>query len=486
MNYGLVSLEIGVVALGLGLLLLDLWAPPALRPRLGYAAAVGLGFVLLFSFTNFAGPDGGGAAFGGMFLQDGLALFFKRLFLVAAILVLLLSVDFADRLPSGVTEYYALQLFALVGMMVAASAHDFSLLFVSVELITIAFYVLVSFQRTRLLSLEAGVKYLILGGLSSAFLVFGIALVLGMTGHLDFDGVAAFTREHPAEPLLQVGFLLVLLGLAFKIAAVPMQLWAPDVYQGAPTPTTAFLAIGSKAAGFVLLIRVVTFAFPDIAEAWHRLLIGLAAFTILYGNLCAIPQRNLKRLLGYSSISHAGYLLVGLAALSQSGQAAVLFYLGAYLFTVLAAFAAISVVFRELASEDLSGLAGLHRRSPLLAGALTLAMVSLAGIPPLAGFFGKFLLFKAAIEAGATDPAYYWLVGVAVVGVVISLYFYLGVVRAIYWSEEENTGSLPALTISPPLQGALILCIAAMLLLGLAPGLLLGACELVAAATLGL
>ncbi len=486
MNYGLVSLEIGVVALGLGLLLLDLWAPPPLRPRLGYAAAAGLGFVLLFSFTDFAGPDGGGAAFGGMFLQDGLALFFKRLFLVAAIVVLLLSVDFADRLPAGITEYYALLLFALVGMMVAASANNFALLFVSVELITITFYVLVSFQRTRLLSLEAGVKYLILGGLSSAFLVFGIALVFGTTGHLDFDGVATFTHERPSEPLLQAGLLMVLLGLGFKIAALPMQLWAPDVYQGAPTPTTAFLAIGSKAAGFALLIRVVTFAFPDIAEAWHRLLISLAAVTILYGNLCAIPQRNLKRLLGYSSIAHAGYLLVGIAALSQSGQAAVLFYLGAYLFTVLAAFAVIAVAFRELPDEDLSGLVGLHRRSPLLAGALTLAMVSLAGIPPLAGFFGKFLLFKAAIEAGAADPVYYWLVGVAVVGVVISLYFYLGVVRAIYWTEEEPGKPMPALTLSDPLRWALTGCIAAMILLGLAPGVLLRACELVAAATVGL
>jgi NADH-quinone oxidoreductase subunit N len=487
MNYGLVILEMGVVALGLGLLLFDLWGPAALRPRLAYAAAAGLGFVLLFSFTNFAGPDGGGAAFGGMFLQDGLALFFKRLFLVAAIVVLLLSADYADQLPAGGgAEYNALLLFALCGMMVAASANDFTLLFVSVELITVTFYVLVSFQRTRLLSLEAGVKYLILGALSSAFLVFGIALVFGMTGHLDFPGVAAFTREYPAEPLLQAGILLVLLGLGFKIAALPMQLWAPDVYQGAPTPTTAFLAIGSKAAGFVLLIRVVTFAVPDIAEAWHRLFIGLAAVTILYGNLCAIPQRNLKRLLGYSSIAHAGYLLVGVAALSASGQSAVLFYLGAYLFTVLAAFAVIAIAFRELPDEDLSGLAGLHRRSPFLAAALALAMVSLAGIPPLAGFFGKFLLFKAAIEAGAGDPAYYGLVAVAVVGVVISLYFYLGVVRAIYWTDQVTDQALPVLKLSDPLRWALIACVAAMLVLGLAPGLLLRACELVAATTFAL
>lgn len=484
MNYAFISLEMGVVALGLGLLLLDLWAPASLRPRLGYAAAAGLGFILLFSFTQFAAPDAGGLAFGGMFIQDGLALFFKRLFLVAAIVVLLLSVDFADRLKSGITEYYVLQLFALVGMMCAASANDFSLLFVSVELITITFYILVGFQRTRLDSLEAGVKYLILGALSSAFLVFGIALVFGTTGHLDFEGVAQgvarVAQDRPVEPLLQAGLLLVLLGLCFKIAALPMQIWAPDVYQGAPTPTTAFLAIGSKAAGFVLLLRVLFHAMPDLAVTWNRLLIGMAAATILYGNLCAIPQHNLKRLLGYSSIAHAGYLLLGVAALTASGQAAVLFYLGAYLFTVLAAFAVIVVVFRELDSAEIVHLAGLHQRSPLLAAALTLAMVSLAGIPPLAGFFGKFLLFKAALEAGATDPAYYALVGVAIVGVVISLYFYLGVVRAIYWTSETTPQPLPTLSMSPPLRWALGICIAAMLLLGLAPGILLNAVTAVA------
>jgi NADH-quinone oxidoreductase subunit N len=475
MNYPLISLEMAVVALGLGLLLLELWAPAAVRARLGYAAAVGLGFVLLFSVVHFSGPDAGGVAFGGMFVQDGLALYFKRLLLIAAIVVQLMSVDYASRLRGGVAEYHALQLFALAGMMCAASANDFSVLFVSVELITVTFYVLVGFQRNRLASLEAGIKYLILGALASAFLVFGIALVFGTTGHLDFAGVLAETSARPGEPLLQAGLLLVLLGLAFKLAAVPMQIWAPDVYQGAPTPTTAFLAIGSKAAGVVLLLRVLFVAVPELAQAWHRLLIGLAMASILYGNLCAIPQRNLKRLLGYSSIAHAGYLLVGVAAMSSSGQAAVLFYLGAYLFTVLAAFGVITVVFQQFETEDIAALAGLHRRSPLLAWALALAMVSLAGIPPLAGFFGKFLLFRAAIEAGSSDPAYYWLVGVAIFGVVVSLYYYLGVVRAIFWSEPES--ALPLAAISRPLRWALGLCMAAMVLLGVAPGWLLAAAQ---------
>jgi NADH-quinone oxidoreductase subunit N len=229
------------------------------------------------------------------------------------------------------------------------------------------------------------------------------------------------------------------------------------------------------------LLRVLTTAVPDLAEAGHRLLIVLAGATILYGNLAAIPQQNLKRLLGYSSIAHAGYLLLGVSTLSAAGHVAVLFYLGAYLFTVLAAFSVVSVVFRHLESEDLSGLNGLHQRSPMLAAALALSMVSLAGIPPLAGFFGKFLLFKAALEAGAFDPAYYGLVGVAIAGVVISIYYYLGVVRAAYANHAES-GPQPELAISSPLKWALGVCVAAMLILGLAPGLLLDGCQLALAA----
>ena len=240
------------------------------------------------------------------------------------------------------------------------------------------------------------------------------------------------------------------------------------MYQGAPTPATAFLAIGSKAAGFVLLLRVLFIAVPDVAAQWANLLIIISGITILYGNLCAIPQRNVKRLLGYSSIAHAGYLLLGVAALSAAGRAAVLYYLSGYLFTVLAAFTVICLVMRQVDGEDLRALAGLSRRSPLLAATMTLAMASLAGIPPLAGFFGKFLLLKAVIEQGAAQPGYYCLAFTALVGVVISLYYYFGVVRAIYWSEEA--GDLSPIPLSEPVRVSLYGCIAGMFFLGLFPG----------------
>jgi len=506
------SLEIGVLILALGVLLMDLWLPSDRKRQLGYIAATGVGLILLYSFVNppptvtvavtsIAGTNAPAARpaslssqaataavastnqpagmpvalawgtphFNGSYVMDGLAVFFKRFFLLAALIVLLMAAEFSSRILAGISEFYSLTLFALSGMMFAASANDFAMLFVSIELITVTFYVLTSFQRNRLASLEAGIKYLILGALASAIMVYGIALVYGTAGSMNFPELAVKARALSGQPLFLFGLLLVVAGLAFKIAAFPLQIWAPDVYQGSPAPTTAFLAVGSKAAGIVLLLRFILGSLPpEITGRWKLLIMVMSAVTILYGSLCAIPQRNLKRLLGYSSIANAGYLLLGVAAMSSAGVIAILFYLGGYLFTVLAAFAVICAVMRETEAEDIADLAGLHQRSPLLAGTMTLAMVSLAGIPPLAGFFGKFLLFKAALEQG---PAYYWLIGVAVVGVVISLYYYFGVVRAIYWSQAP-AGQLP-LSVSMPLKVSLAGCVVGMLLLGIYPNPLL-------------
>jgi NADH-quinone oxidoreductase subunit N len=266
--------------------------------------------------------------------------------------------------------------------------------------------------------------------------------------------------------LFWLGLLLVLVGLAFKTAVFPMQMWAPDVYQGAPTPVTAFLAIASKGAGFVLLLRVLFMAVPFVSRHWENLFMIVAAITILYGNLCALPQRSLKRLLGYSSIAQAGYLMLGVAALNRTGSAAILYYLLGYLFTLGAAFLVICLVCRE--SDDIGTLAGLNQRSPVLAAAMAMAMISLAGIPPLAGFAGKLFLLQSVVEQAALNPAYYKLAIVAVVGIVISLAYYLGVVRAIYWSKNGADTSL--IPIAPTMQVSLVVCMAGMLYLGLFPG----------------
>ena len=311
-------------------------------------------------------------------------------------------------------------------------------------------------------------------------MVFGIALIWGTTGELNFTKLANFLAQNPDVATSQIfllGVLLVLVGLGFKIAAFPFQIWAPDVYQGAPTPTTAFLAIGSKAAGFVLLLRVLFTAVPSVTAHWANLLIVISGITILYGNLCAIPQRNLKRLMGYSSIAHAGYLRLGVAAIAgnvhdaTAGGAAILYYLAGYLFTVTASFTVIALVVKKSETEDVSVLAGLNQRSPLLAATMTIAMVSLAGLPPLAGFFGKFLLLKSVIALGAGNQGYYCLAFTALAGVVISLYYYFGVIRAIYFSKEAT--DLSPIAVSGSAKICIWLSLAGILWLGIFPNTVL-------------
>ena len=476
MNLSLISLEIGVALLGVLVLLAGLWTPPHRRPMLGFCTALGLTVMLALLVKQGVSIEPIKDASGG-YVRDGLAVFFKALFLLAGILVTLLTMGFANRLRTGGAEVYALNCFALCGMLFAASANSFVMLFVAIELITITFYVLTSLQSHRLRSLEAGIKYLILGAAASAIMVFGIALIYGSAHTLQFtliaDGLAAGDMKQLL--LFQLGALLLLAGLAFKIAAVPFQIWAPDVYQGAPAPVTAFLAIGSKAAGFVLLLRVLYTAFqvqpggPRLLEP-AALFSVMAAATILFGSLCALRQRNLKRLLGYASIASAGYALLGIVALNERGASALLVYLAGYLFAIIAAFTVISILTPDDEEEDLSILANLHRRSPLMAVTLTLAVASLAGIPPLAGFMGKFLLLRAVIEPAATFP---WLVGVALLGVVASLYYYFGIIREIFWGTgqwwTEKAPETATIKLADSQLVVLVVCVLGMLVLGLYP-----------------
>ena len=464
MNPSLMIIEIAVILSGLALLMADLWLPVSQRRNLGYVAAAAVGLILLGSFTwNPVTPQ---YAFNNSYVIDPLALYFKRFFLLAAVFVLIMSVDFADRIPVGLSEFYALILFALSGMLFAASTNDFIMVFVSLELITITFYILTSYQRQKIKSLEAGVKYLILGALSTGFTLFGIALIFGTAQSTNFSAILA-KPELIQSKLFLLGVFMVLVGLGFKIAAFPFQIWAPDVYEGSPAPITAFLAVGSKAAGFVLLLRMLFGAVPSVTQNWNEMLIVITIITILYGNLCAIPQRNLKRLLGYSSIANAGYLLLGVSAVNAAGHSAILFYLLGYLFAVIAAFFVISVVGRQTQDEDIGILHGLHHRSPLLAATLALSMISLAGIPPLAGFFGKFLLLKSVVEQGPSNQLYWILLAVALFGIVTSFYYYLGVVRAIYWAKEVPDDAPIATTFVVRL--ALFACIIGMLFLGIFP-----------------
>ena len=464
-----IQLECLLVIWGIVILLVDAFKPISNKRTIGYMAA---GFVAVACLYSFALWPMDGAFFHGMYRFDAFALFFKRLFLAALAIVLVMSAEFSDRIETGVAEFYALLMFCATGMLILASVNDFILLFVALELVTITFYVLASYLRRQVSSLEAGTKYLILGALSSGFTVYGIAYIFGTTGTTNFDKLAEMLRTQagmPAQlgPAFTLGMLLVLTGLGFKIASVPFQIWVPDVYQGAPTPVTAFLAVGSKAAGFALLLRVLFIGFLPVQATWMMLLLVLSAATLLYGNLGAIPQRNIKRLLGYSSIGHAGYMLMGVAAVNALGVGAVLFYLGQYAFTVLCAFLAIVAVTNATGSDEIPDFSGLGKRSPILGLALFLAMMSLAGVPPLSGFFGKFQLFAAVIERAGTDWHYYVLAGIGAAAVVISLYFYLGVGRAIYLQQPEDSAQAGPIPVSKPMRLALYVCMAAIVGLGI-------------------
>jgi len=428
--------EVLLVVLGLGLLLWEAFGQPTPK-AIGRAALLGVAAVGLSAWAFF--PFHEGYYWGGLYTWDRFGLLFKEFFLVATMLTTVISLHYEERLPVARAEFYILPLFTAAGMLLLASVHDFILLFVALELITVSFYVLVAFQRNNPAALEAGVKYLIIGALASAFLVMGIAYVFGFTGSTQFDVVAGAIETGNAPAGLLFGILLVLVGIGFKIAAVPFHIWAPDVYQGAPTPITAFLAVASKAAGFVVLLRVLDqpFAAVIVESRWVQTLSALAVLSLLLGNLAALPQRNVKRLMAYSGIGHAGFLLVALAANSIAGHQAVVVYLVAYLVASYAIFLVLAIVSRESGRETLQDFVGLSRRSPLLAWTIALALLSLAGIPPLLGFFAKFLVFLAAWQSQQ-----YGLVAAGVVAATAGLYYYLAIVRSMFWADPVETAPI--------------------------------------------
>ena len=468
-----ILLEILVVSLGFGLLLAESFWGSKDRRILAWVAVAGIGAILLAGFAfcpaDPVAPDARG--FAAFYSADALALFFKRFALLTTLVVLVMSVEFLpafgrslepSRPQAGFGEFLALPVILCAGLMWMASAADVIMIFVALELVTICFYILVSFLRRSSTSLEAGTKYLILGALSTGFLVYGITWIYGVTGQTTLGGIAqAAANPALSQPHLLFGLLFVGIALGFKVAAAPFQLWVPDVYQGAPTPVTALLSVGSKALGFVVLVRVID-AFRFNPELHAKLLGGvavLAGATLIYGNLAALPQNNLKRLLAYSSIAHAGYLLIAVVCVAGPALG---FYLAAYLFMTLLAFLVLTVVAEAAGGDEISRFNGLAARSPFLALALLVAMVSLAGLPFTAGFIGKFLIFAAAIEAG------HWvLVTLGAVGVACGFHYYLKVVRAMYWKSADP--SFPAIALSPGTRLTILFLIVAIFALGIFP-----------------
>jgi NADH-quinone oxidoreductase subunit N len=448
-----VFLELFVLALGILILLLESFTERRDRKIFAFIGIAGLAIVFLILQASGPGPSGMDS-----YRADSLAIFFKKVVVLTTIVVLIMSIDYADTIKrflpggsvqSGLGEFFALPILTCAGMMWMSSAVDFILIFVSLELVTISFYVLVAYMRRNSASLEAGVKYLILSALSTGFTVYGITWIYGVTGQTNLTQIERVLPSIPLDnqPGLLFGALLVLIGLGFKIAAAPFQFWVPDVYQGAPTPITAFLSVGSKSAGFVVLLRVME-SFQTLPAVQNRLItaiIFLAAATLLYGNLAALPQTNFKRLLAYSSIGHAGYLLIAVAAIgARDSGLAVVVYLAAYLLMTLLSFLVLVIVTAHAEGDDIVHFNGLGKRSPFLAFGLLVAMMSLAGVPLTAGFLGKFLVFKVAFESRQ-----FFLIALGILTVGCGFYFYLKVVKAMYWQPvPANAAAIPVSRLS--------------------------------------
>jgi NADH-quinone oxidoreductase subunit N len=427
-----------------------------------------LGLTALFAGT-FLGLFPLGEAFGGAWGVGPLAVLYKRLFLVAGALTALLAYPSGEPNPSiprgRLGEALGLMIFSITGMCVLVSSRELALLYTGLELVTMPLVALVAFHPREPRGAEAGLKYVFTSALSSGFLLYGLSFVYGLTGTTMIAGVA---HRLPAGPLTLAALTMVLVGVGFKISAVPFHLWAPDVYEGGPVLVSAFLAVASKAAGFALFVKVITVAFETVGDNMGALVALLAVVTMTIANLVALHQKNIKRFLAWSSVAQAGYLLVGLAPGGDRANASVAFYLLVYLVTSLAAFGVAAIVAGATGREDMREYVGLSESNPKLAFVMMLALFSLSGIPPLAGFLGKFYLFAAAAQGGMA-----WLVLVAAVNSTVSLYYYLTVIRWMYIERPtEQVAAVPPIRIGAAANAVLMICTAGMLALGLFPQVL--------------
>jgi NADH-quinone oxidoreductase subunit N len=452
-----------VIALTVGSLLLLIleFIPP--RPNGNRGPIVALLTLAAAAYAVFHGRFDKRALFDGMFVHDGLTVFFTLLFCGVGAIAVLFSWQYAKRTRIGQPEYYALLLTSILGMIVMAASNDLITIFLGLELMSLSLYVLVGFRRNLLESNEAALKYFLLGAFASGFLLYGIALLYGATGSTNLKAIGDFLGDTPiaGNGLVIGGGLLVLTGFLFKVAAAPFHMWTPDAYQGAPTSVTGFMSAGAKAAGFAALLRIVLRALPTLQHDWQPLLAVIAMLTMTVGNVTALLQNNLKRMLAYSSIAHAGYVLVALVAGGFEGYGAAVFYLAIYSVMNLGAFALLTMLGRDQDEPMLvSDLAGMGFRRPFVGLALTLFMISLGGIPPTAGFMGKLMVFNAAVKAGLIQP----LVIVGVINSVISVYYYLRVTVALYMREPE--GEPTAFSWNVPAALAVLLTAALTIYLG--------------------
>ncbi len=459
MNFNAILIEIFTTILGVILLVLELVLPKGRKNTAGYLSAAGLLAILAVSLGSAA--DNTQTFFAGLYVTDAFAGFFKQVFLMGAILVTIMSIGY-NRLQESKGEFFSLVVFTLPGMMAMVSANDFITLYVGLELMTITFVVLTAIDTASVKSSEAGIKYILLSAMSSGVLLYGMSVIYGVSGSVAFADVFKYLQTAGVSPVVLLAVVFIVAGFGFKISAVPFHMWSPDVYEGAPTPITAFLAVGSKAAGFSVLIRLLLQVMPQAYGSIAVIVVVLASLTMLVGNLTAIPQSNIKRMLAYSSIAHAGYILLGIIAFTRSGLGAMMFYLLLYLFANIGAFAAVIAVTNHTGSDEISSFSGLWKRSPFASAILLLSLLSLAGIPPAAGFVGKFYLFAEAIRQG-----YLWLAFLAIGTSIIAIYYYIMVIRVMLVGEAKETTSIIT---SVPLKLVMAVSAVVTLVMGIYPG----------------
>jgi len=450
--------EILILALAVLVLVFDLVFSEEKRGLLGWITAGGLGAIIVVSLlVAVPGPEPR-LMWGGMLRQDMLGFTFKLIFLFAAAITALFSMDLGKMGKRG--EYYVLLLASTLGMSLMAASADLIMLYLAIETTSIPLYVLAGFLKDDDKSAEAGFKYLLFGAMTSAVMLYGFSLLYGFTGTTSLYELAQRAAFDPSNNLALFGsLLLVLVGFGFKVSAVPMHFWAPDVYEGAPTPVAGFLSTASKAAGFAVLARVLLAAFPALALSWGAVLAALATATMTLGNLLALGQKNIKRMLAYSSIAHAGYALIGIVAISKLGITGMVFYLIVYVVTNLAAFGAVAAYGRVAGSDEIAAYAGMSRRSPWLALAMLVSFLSLAGMPPFGGFVVKFAVFAAAVDSNLV-----WLAVIGVLNSIIGLYYYLTVLKVVYlYRSEDEKKPLP---ISRPFVIGLVMLSVGIILLG--------------------
>jgi NADH-quinone oxidoreductase subunit N len=472
--------ELLVMTAGCAMLVLDPVLPASRKHLLAWCALITLGGTFVLTYVAMGLPAGFPARplFNGLYVLDAYGTFWKLLLLGVGALVILLAKAHLKFEEIDLPEFYALILLSLAGMMVMVSGTDLLVIYLGIELTSISFYVMAGFKRFERRSMEAAAKYFILGSFSSGILLYGISLLYGRTGSTTLPAVKAGIAALPAgDPILLLAIALLVVGFGFKVAAVPFHMWTPDVYEGAPTSVTAYLATASKAASFAAFMRVFLDTLGGLKADWQTLLVVICVATMILGNVVAIAQNNIKRMLAYSSIAHAGYALIGLVVADAAGAAALLLYLALYVFMTIGAFTVVAMLRKGgLEGDDIADYAGLSKRNPWAAFLMLLFMISLTGIPPTAGFIAKFYIFMAAVGAHMT-----WLAVLAVIFAAVSAYFYLRVVMVMYMREPAETPPMPGsgirLVVSPAAVAVLAVAAAGVILLGVFPDPLVKAAQ---------